>query len=129
MKRARKPGTPMLQEALPPTFAEAEEREIISTFEEWYPRIADKLTSEAAHNWMRDDLVRQLQSGETAALPLAYIIAMADAEHPPADHALRIYIHAAMGSKRFQRPARALQAYAQRALLRGPLPISDQGPR
>src|SRR6516164_648505 len=99
-KSKREPRTPMLS-SLPATFAEAEEAEIIATLERWCARLADKLNSEAGHEAIRDDMLRQLQRGEGASLPVAYIVAMADAEHPPADHALRIYIHAAIDADRF----------------------------
>jgi len=68
-------------------------------------------------------MVRQLERGEGASLPLAYIVAMADAEHPPADHALRIYIHTAIDADRFNHLPLQIRAYAQRALTRPPLPI------
>ena len=122
-KQKREPRPPMLTTGLPTTFAEAEEREIIATLEQWYPRIADKLNSEAGHEAVRDDMVRQLERGNGASLPVAYIVAMADAEHPPADHALRIYIHGAIDADRFNALPVQVRAYAQRALTRPPLPI------
>jgi len=121
-KRKRAPRI-AIAPGLPATFAEAEEREIITTLEQWYPRIADKLNSEAGHEAVRDDMVRQLERGEGASLPVAYIVAMADAKHPPADHALRIYIHAAIDTDRFNDLPVQIRAYAQRALRRPPLPI------
>jgi len=121
-KSKREPRTPMLS-SLPATFAEAEEAEIIATLERWCARLADKLNSEAGHEAIRDDMLRQLQRGEGASLPVAYIVAMADAEHPPADHALRIYIHAAIDADRFAELPVQVRAYAQRALTRPPLPI------
>jgi hypothetical protein len=111
---------------LPATFAEAEEAEIIATLEQWYARLADKSTSEAAHMCFRDDMVRQLERGErgeNASLPISYIVAMADAKHPPADHALRIHIHAAIDADRFNDLPVQIRAYAQRALTQPPLPI------
>jgi len=108
---------------LPATFAEAEEAEILAILERWYSRLTTKLDSEAGHNVVRDDMLRQLERGETASLPLAYIIAMADAGHPPADHALRIYIHAAIDADRFGDLPVQVRAYSQRALTRQPLPI------
>jgi hypothetical protein len=122
-KGEREPRTPMLSQ-LPATFAQAEESEIIATLDEqWYPRLAEKMTSEAAHEAVRDDMLRQLERGEGASLPVAYIIAMADANHPPADHALRIHIHAAIDADRFNALPVQIRAYAQRALTRSPLPI------
>src|SRR4029077_20657041 len=104
-------------------FAEAEEAEILATLEQWYSRLATKLDSEAGHNAVRDDMLRQLESGETASLPLAYIVGMADAGHPPADHALRIFIHAAIDADRFGDLPVQIRAYSQRALTRSPLRI------
>jgi hypothetical protein len=121
-KRKRKPRTPTLTR-LPATFAEAEEAGIIATIERWYPRFADKLNSEAGHELVQDDMVRQLERGEGASLPVAYIVAMADAQHPPADHALRIFIHAAIDADRFNDLPLQVRAYAQRALTRPPLPV------
>jgi hypothetical protein len=106
-----------------PTFAEAEEREILETLQRWYDRRKTKLDSEDGHNVIRDSLLWQLERGATASLPLAAIIAAADAEHPPADHALRIYIHAAIDADRFADLPVQVRAYAQRALTRPPLPV------
>ena len=121
-KRKREPRAPMMT-GLPASFAEAEEAEIIDTLEQWHVRLADRLNSEAGHEVVRDDMLRQLERGEDASLPVAYIVAMADAQHPPADHALRIYIHAAIDADRFNDLPVQVRAYAQRALRRPPLPI------
>src|SRR6516165_10402125 len=102
-KSKREPRTPMLS-SLPATFAEAEEAEIIATLERWCARLADKLNSEAGHEAIRDDMLRQLQRGEGASLPVAYIVAMADAD-------------------RFAELPVQVRAYAQRALTWPPLPI------
>ena len=120
-KGERKPRPPIATPDLPATFAEAEEAEIIVTLEQWYPRIAAKLTSEFAHETMRDDILRQLERGAAASLPMAYIVAMADADHPAADHALRTYIHAAIDVDHFNDLPVQVRAYAQRALTRPPL--------
>jgi hypothetical protein len=117
----RKPRPPMLSTL--PTFAEAEEREILDTLQRWYDRRKTKLDSEDGHNVIRDNLLWQLERGESASLPLACIIDMADREHPAADHALRIYIHAAIDADRFATLPVQIRAYAQRALTRPPLPI------
>jgi hypothetical protein len=122
-KRKREPRLPATTKGLPATFAEAEEQEIIATIEQWYLRLADRLNSEAGHESIRDDMLRQLERGQDASLPVTYIVAMADAEHPPADHALRIYIHAAIDADRFNNLPLQVRAYAQRALTRPPLPI------
>jgi hypothetical protein len=115
----------MLTSGLPATFAEAEEREIIAALEQWYSHIAVRLISEAAHEVMRDEFY-QLERGNGASAPRASIVAMivdmADAGHPAADHALRVYIHAAIDADRFNDLPVQIRAYAQRALRRPPLP-------
>src|SRR3989442_8730602 len=60
-------------------------------------------------------------AGDTAALAAATIVGMADAGHPPADHALRAYIHAYIDADRFGELPVQVRAYAQRALTRPPL--------
>jgi hypothetical protein len=50
-------------------------------------------------------------------------VAMADAGHPPADHALRIYIDDAIDVDAFNAMPLRIRAYAGRALKRPPLPI------
>jgi len=108
---------------LPATFAEAEEAEILETLERWHGRLTIKLDSEAGHNAIRDNLLWQLERGATASLPLAAIVALADAGHPPADHALRIHIHRAIDDDSFAALPVQLRAYSQRALTRSPLSI------
>jgi hypothetical protein len=121
-KRVPRPSTATPD--LPATFAEAEEAEIIATLERWYRRIADKLTAEFAHEKTRDDIVRQLERGEGASLPLDYIVAMAEADHPVADHALRTCIRAAIDADRFNDLPLQVRNYARRALdpNRAPIP-------
>lgn len=123
-KNKREPRPPTLTN-LPATFAEAEEAEILDTLDQWCGRLTDKLNSEAGHEVVRDDMVRQLDRdvNDAASLPTAYIVAMADAGHPPADHALRIFIHNAIDLDRFNNLPVQVRAYAMRAQLRGPLPI------
>jgi len=118
-RKVRLPTTS--ESGLPATFAEAEEQEIIGKLEQWYPRLADKLNSEAGHEAVREHIYSQLERGAGASLPLAYIVAMADAGHPPADHALRFLIHGAMDAKRFNDLPLQVQAYAQRSMTRAPL--------
>jgi hypothetical protein len=108
---------------LPATYAEAEDASIIEAVEHWYPRIADQLGSDAAHLAVQNDLCRQLMAGKAAALDVAYIVAMADGGHPPADHALRTYIHAHIDTDRFAELPVQVRAYAQRALTCPPLPV------
>jgi hypothetical protein len=122
-RKRREPRPPTAVPSLPATFAAAEEEEILAGLEHWYGHVAEKLSSEASHEAIRDDMVRQLERGDGATLPLAYIVAMADAKHPPADHALRIFIHAAIDADRFAALPLQVRAYAQRALLGPPLPI------
>jgi hypothetical protein len=105
---------------LPATFAEAEEAGIIDAVDEWYVRLADKLSSDGGHRAVQEDMYRQLERGAGASLPLAYIVAMADGNHPPADHALRAYIHAAIDADRFSELPVQVRAYSQRALTRPP---------
>jgi hypothetical protein len=82
-KGERHPRVP-LPPGLPMTFEAAEEASIIDTVDGWFVRIADKLSSEAAHAAVRDDIYRQLEQGAGALLPLEYIVDMAKAGHPPA---------------------------------------------
>lgn len=123
-KGERKPRPPTAKPHLPATFAEAEEAEIIAALERWFPRIADKLTPEFAHEFTRDEIARQLERGEGAALPLDYIVAMAEAGHPVADHALREWIRAAIRVDGFDDLPLDVRNYARRVLdpNRAPLP-------
>jgi len=121
-KGERRPRPPVPGN-LPATFAEAEEAEIITALERWFIHIADKLNSEAAHEMIRDNMLGQLERGEDASLPVTYIVAMAEAEHASADHALRIHIHAAIDADRFNDLPLQIRNYAMRALRGPPLPI------
>jgi hypothetical protein len=118
----REPRPPMLTSRLPATFAEAEEREIIAAVEQWVSLIAAKLNSEATHEIIRAEMIHQLERGTGASVPIAHIIAMADAGHPAADDALRVYIHGAIDAKRFDDLPVQVQGYAMRALRRPSLP-------
>jgi hypothetical protein len=69
---------------------------------------------------VQGDIYRQLQAGAAAALPLADIVAMGDAGHPPADQALRAFIHEHIDADRFGELPVQLRAFAQRALRRPP---------
>lgn len=117
-KRTARPPAPG---SLPATFADAEEATIIETVERWYSLMATMLSSEAGQLAVRDDLYRQLMAGDTAALDVTHIVAMADGGHPPADHALREHIHAYIDADRFGELPVQIRAYAQRALTRSPL--------
>jgi hypothetical protein len=121
-RRKREPRTPMLS-TLPATFAEAEEAAIIDTVDKWYPKVEDKLTSEAGHRFVEEDIYRQLERGAGAALPLDEIIDMANAGHPPADHAVRTFIRAAIDADRFNELPVRLRNYAQDALRRPPMAV------
>lgn len=114
----RKPRPPTLASKLPATFAEAEEREIVAALEQWVSLIAERLNSEASHEIIRAEMIHQLERGTGASVPIAHIIAMADAGHPAADDALRIYIHTAIDAKRFDDLPVQVQGYAMRALRR-----------
>jgi hypothetical protein len=118
-KGKREPRVPMTTR-LPATFAEAEEAGIIDVIDGWYVRIADRLTSEAGQAAVRDDIYRQLERGAGASLPLDEIIDMANAGHPPADHALRTFIRAAIDADRFNDLPVRVRNYAQDALRRPP---------
>jgi hypothetical protein len=72
---------------------------------------------------VKGDLYRQLTAGDAASLDVATIVAMADGGHPPADHALRDYVHAHIDDDRFGELPVQVRAYAQRALKRPPLPL------
>ena len=122
-KRKREPRSPIPTNLIPASFAEAEEAEIIATVDHWYSLVVAVLGSEAGHLAVQNDLYRQLTAGTAATLDVATIVAMADGGHPPADHALRTYIHAHIDAKRFDDLPVQVQAYALRALTRPPLPI------
>ena len=62
-KGEREPWTPTATPGLPAVFAEAEEAEMIATLERRYPPIPDKLTTEFAHEIMRDDILCQTGAG------------------------------------------------------------------
>jgi hypothetical protein len=64
----------------------------------------------------------KLERGAAASVPLAFIVAMADADHPAADHALHTYTHAAIDADRFNDLPLQVRASAQRALTRPSLP-------
>jgi hypothetical protein len=121
MKYRREPRAPTPAPSLPATFDEAEETEIIAAVDHWYGLIAAVLGSDAGQLAVQGDLYRQLLAGTAASLDVAYIVAMADAGHPPADHALRAYIHEAIDGDRFDELPTQVRAYAQRALRRPPL--------
>jgi hypothetical protein len=108
--------------SLPMTFEEAEEAIIIDTGDKWFIRIADKLTSDASHAAVRDDIYRQLGLGADAALPLDDIVDMARANHPPADEALRAWIRAAIDTDRFNDLPQQVRDYARHALRRTSAP-------
>ena len=125
-KGAREPRPPAATPGLPATFAEAVETEIIATLERWFPRIADKLTAEFAHEFTRDDIVRQLERGADAALSIDYIIGMAEAGHPVADHALRDWIAAAIDVDRFNDLPVQVRNYARDTMKPNLRPISSR---
>jgi hypothetical protein len=107
--------------SLPATFDEAEAATIVETLDHWYRLIAAALDSHAGQLAVQGALCRQLMAGESAELDVAHIIAMADGGHPPADLALRAYIHAHIDADRFGELPVQIRAYAQRALRQAPL--------
>jgi hypothetical protein len=121
MKRKREPRPPAA--SLPASFADAEAAEITAAVDHWYGLIVAALGSDSGHVAVQNDLYRQLTAGDAAALDVAYIVAMADGGHPPADHALRAHIHAAIDADRFADLPVQVRAYAQRALTRPPLAV------
>jgi hypothetical protein len=117
-RRTRKPRPPL---ALPATsFDAAREAAITAVVEYWYGLIAAALSSEAGQLAVQGDIYRQVKAGDAAALPLDYIVAMADAQHPPADHALRRFIHEHIDADAFAELPVQLRAFAQRSLRRPP---------
>jgi hypothetical protein len=118
-RKRREPRPPFL--ALPAiTFDTAQDAAITADVERWYELIAAALSPEAGLLAVQGDIFRQLQAGAAAALPLDYIVAMADAGHPPADQALRAFIHEHIDADRFGELPVQLRAFAQRALKRSP---------
>jgi hypothetical protein len=107
--------------SLPATLAEAEAATIFEVVDHWYTLLAPVLGSDAGQLAVEGDLFRQLMAGEAAALDVTHIVDMADGGHPPADHALRAYIHAAIDADRFANLPLQVRAYAMRALRRPPL--------
>jgi hypothetical protein len=93
---------------------------ITADVEHWHGLIAAALSSEAGQLAVQGDIYRQLKRGDAAALPLDYIVAMADQQHAPADHALRAFIHEHIDADRFAELPVQLRAFAQRALRRPP---------
>jgi hypothetical protein len=118
----RKPRPPVVT-TLPASFAEVEAAEITAVVEHWYSLIVVALGSDSGHVAVQNDLYRQLTAGDAAALDVAYIVAMADGGHPPADHALRAYIYAHIDADRFAGLPLQVRAYTQRALTRPPLAV------
>jgi len=85
MTKKREPRPPLALPAV--SFNDAQDADITEHVEHWYELIAAVLGSEAGQLAVQGDIYRQLKAGDTATLPLDYIVAMADARHPPADHA------------------------------------------
>ena len=103
------------------SFDEAEDAAITEAVEHVFGLIAAVLSSEAGQLAVQGDIFRQLNAGDAAKLPLDTIVAMADAGHPPADHALRDFIHKYIDADRFADLPVQVRAFAQRALKRPPL--------
>ena len=76
---------------------------------------------------MQADLSRKLHSGDFSTVPLAYIIAMADRGHEPAQDALAEYIGTFIDQKKFPELTPGLQDYNKRVLLRRQLPGYGRG--
>jgi hypothetical protein len=69
-------------------------------------------TSEGGRAMLQRDLTRQLHAGETATVPLAHIIMMADAGHESAQLALRTWIATHIDESRFNELPLQAQNYA-----------------
>jgi hypothetical protein len=91
--------------------------EMVETIAGWIDRLADKLSSEAGRNRLRDAIRASIGQG---TLPTLRVIAAAHAGFSDADIALREMIAEKL-DRREELPT-SLQAYAQEALFHGPVP-------
>jgi hypothetical protein len=104
---------------LPSTFTDG----AVAALDNMWVRAGELTTSDGARAKMQEDLSRKLHAGdELSTVPLAYIIAMADHGHEPAQKALAEYIATAIDQKRFSDLTPGLQDYNKRVLLRPELP-------
>ena len=98
----------------------------VAAIDRWWDLAGELTTSDGARTAMQADLSRKLHSG-VSTVPLAYIIAMADKGHEPAQRALAEYIADAIDKKRFDALTPGLQDYNKRVLLRPELPGYPRG--
>jgi hypothetical protein len=99
----------------------------VATIDRWWDLAGVLTTSEGARAAMQADLSRKLHAGALSAVPLAYIIGMADHGHEPAQRALAEYIATAINQRRFNDLTPGLQDYNTRVLLRRELPGYPRG--
>jgi len=98
---------------LPAAFVE----NAVGTLDRWWDRAGVLTTSEGARAAMQATLSRSLLAGDLGTVPLAYIIAMANAGHEPAQLALRTWIGSHIDQKRFNDLPVQAQAYAHKVML------------
>jgi hypothetical protein len=101
--------------------------EKIPKLDRWWVLAGELTTSEAARAWMQALLSRYLHSGELSTVPLAYIIAMAEKRHVPAQNALREYIAGFIDQDRFNELPLGLREFNKRVLLGPMLPGYGRG--
>jgi hypothetical protein len=99
----------------------------VGIIDRWWVRAGELTTAEGARAVMQADLSRKLHAGELRTVPLAYIIAMADGGHEPAQRALAEYIGTHIDQKRFNDLTPGLQDYAKRVVLKPELPSYGRG--
>lgn len=117
----RNPRPPKTTTGLPATFIEAEEAEIERAVLKWRVENEERLTSEASHSYLADFFFRQLElnaEGDAAA-----IVDIANAGHPPADHALRRFIQKAVEDDRQKILPISVRNYERAGIMRAPLSI------
>jgi hypothetical protein len=103
----------------------AAETAIVDTIADWYGRAMERV-GDGRHQ-MKQNLIGQLQRGEHAAVPLPYILAMANAGHEPAQWALRDYIRDFIDQHRFNDLPVSLQHYNMKVLQERALPGYGRG--
>jgi hypothetical protein len=99
----------------------------VATIDRWWVLAGELTTAEGARAMLRADLSRKLHAGELSTVPLAYIIAMADRGHEPAQRALAEFIGTHIDQKRFNELTPGLQDYAKRVMLGPELPGYGRG--
>jgi hypothetical protein len=124
--RKRREPKPPEPSGLPATLAEAQERIIQSTVNAWHRQIEEHVTSTGSHEIITAYLLHLLelhQRGGRSGLEPSEIVAMAEGGHPPADHALRVFISRQIEAGQFSEMPVSVQDYARRSLSSAPLPV------